>query len=94
MTTQEIILKAAKESEDYLKNRVRERLQQKPKLKGFSSGMGTHFFSFINGEIDSDRKAPNTQEILEEFDLHLDSFGSFPWRIDWIDGKYIERTDW
>jgi hypothetical protein len=94
MNTEQIIIQASQQSEEYLKNRVRDRLAVKPKLGGFICGMGVHYFFFVNDENDSDRFAPKTKEILQEFDLHLDSFGSFPWRVDLIDGKYVERTDW
>jgi hypothetical protein len=93
MTVQNIIIKADKESQYHLKNLVRKRLEQKPKLGGFSCGMGVHFFSFVNNEIDHDGVAARTKEILNEFSLHTDSFGSFPWRVYLVNGKYIERTD-
>lgn len=94
MAVLDIIIKASDESEIYLKRLVRQRLEQKPKLGGFTCGMGVHFFSFVNGEIDNNELAARTKDILREFDTHVDSFGSFPWRSDLIDGKYIERTDW
>jgi hypothetical protein len=94
MNTEQVIIQASQQSEEYLKNRVRDRLAMKPKLGGFLSAMGSHFFSFVNDEIDDRGLAPRTEDILREFDLHLDSFGSFPWRVDLIDGKYVERTDW
>src|SRR5208337_1661736 len=91
---EQIIQEATAEAEKIIKIAVRQRMTQTPKPGGFLFAMGSAFWIRDDGETAEYEEIPRTKDIQDACDEFLDTFGSMDWRIDYVDGKLVERTDW
>jgi hypothetical protein len=89
-----IIASAASEAESEIKKAVLRRMVQVPRPGGFLFAMGSAFWIRDDGENAEYGEIRNTEDIDIACDAFLDAFGSMMWRVDYVDGELVERTDW
>jgi len=89
----DIISKACEESELLIKQAIREKLSAH-KQYSFCLCMGTHSLCKASKWLDHSELPIWFKDISFAIEDHLDAFGTITWRIEWIDGKLVERTDW
>ncbi len=83
-----LIIEAGTQSEELIKDAVRQRMGTRPYPGGFSIGMGTYCWSYVNGNSTQD--FPKCEELNRAVEMHIEVFGTFSWRIDRAEGTLKE----
>lgn len=94
---EDIIAKASDRAEAAIKAAVRRRMTQNPRPGGFIFAMGSVLWFDSAGRMVEPGVDPGfarTDSIDAACEEFLDAFGSMTWRIDYVNGRLVERTNW